>query len=199
LSDPVLHILAGPNGAGKTTLYERVIEPSTHLRFVNADRIAAEHWPGDELTHAYDAASCAAAERDRLIGARRSFVTESVFSHPSKIDLLASARHAGYLIALHVVMIPVELAVLRVNERVARGGHAVPRQKIVERFDRLWEHVAVAVPIAHEVFVYDNSDATRPLQIIVHLRDGHPVTISPWPAWTPRALLESTSFGPPRS
>lgn len=42
MSAPALHLLAGPNGAGKTTFVERVLKPVTHLRFVNADRIAAE-------------------------------------------------------------------------------------------------------------------------------------------------------------
>jgi hypothetical protein len=35
---------------------------------------------------------------------------------------------AGYLITLHVVMVPVDLAVLRVQERVVRCGHDVPQQ-----------------------------------------------------------------------
>ena len=55
MTDPVLHVLAGPNGAGKTTFYQRVLAPVTHLRFVNADLIAAEVWPGDPVAHAYDA------------------------------------------------------------------------------------------------------------------------------------------------
>jgi len=43
MADPVLHLLAGPNGAGKSTLHEKVIGPTTHLEFVNADVIGS--WP----------------------------------------------------------------------------------------------------------------------------------------------------------
>jgi predicted ABC-type ATPase len=192
VSDPVLHVLAGPNGAGKTTLYERVIEPVTHLRFVNADRIAAVEWPDEQLAHGYEAAQRAAEERTRLIGERRSFVTETVFSHPSKIDLLTAARRAGYLVTLHVVMVPVDLAVLRVGDRVARGGHDVPEQKIVDRWGRLWTHVAAAVPAADEVFVYDNSDARHPYRRIAHFRNGRPLGRPDWPGWTPEALRALT-------
>lgn len=192
MNDPVLHVLAGPNGAGKTTLYERVIEPVTHLRFVNADRIAAAEWPGEELAHGYEAAHRAAEERDKLIGERRSFVTETVFSHPSKVDLLTTARRAGYLITMHVVMVPADLAVLRVGDRVLRGGHDVPRQKIVDRWGRLWTHVAAAVPAADEVFVYDNSDAKRPYRRVAHFRSGRPVTPPDWPDWAPAALRALT-------
>ena len=48
MGDPVLHLVAGPNGAGKTTFHDRVLAPATSLPFVNADHLAARHWPGDE-------------------------------------------------------------------------------------------------------------------------------------------------------
>ena len=81
--DPVLHLIAGPNGAGKTTLATRVIAPVTHLPFINADVIAAQRWPDAQAEHAYDASQVAAEQRRELIGARASFITETVFSHPS--------------------------------------------------------------------------------------------------------------------
>jgi predicted ABC-type ATPase len=194
VTDPVLHVLAGPNGAGKTTLYERVIAPSTRLPFVNADVIAAREWPGAEAAHAYDAAKLAAAERTTLIEQRRSFVTETVFSHASKVELLAVARDRGYLITLHILLIPAELAVLRVGDRVGRGGHVVPERKIVERWERLWSHVVTAAPVANEVFVYDNSSASRPYRVVAHLRDGKAVRQPDWPDWTPEALRALPGF-----
>ena len=44
---------------------------------------------------------------------RTSFVTETVFSHPSKVDLVRAAAAAGYQVTLHVVMVPVDLSVAR--------------------------------------------------------------------------------------
>lgn len=80
--DPVLHLPAGPNGAGKSTLGERVTLPVTHLPFVNADILASRHGLTDAAS-TYWAAQLAAAERERLINARESFVTETLFSHRS--------------------------------------------------------------------------------------------------------------------
>ncbi len=40
---------------------------------------------------------------------------------------------AGHLVHLHVIMVPVELTVQRVLDRVQRGGHDVPEQKIRDR------------------------------------------------------------------
>lgn len=59
MSQPVLHLTVGPNGAGKSTWFTRVIGPATRLPFVNADQIAAQRWPGEEMAHAYDAAEAA--------------------------------------------------------------------------------------------------------------------------------------------
>lgn len=80
MSTPVVHIVAGPNGAGKTTFVLRVLQPVTHLPFVNADVIAAERWPDAQSEHAYDASRAAEAERQRLMARRVSFITETVFS-----------------------------------------------------------------------------------------------------------------------
>ncbi len=130
MADPVLHVIAGPNGAGKTTFYARILAPATHLEFVSADVIAADRWPGTEVEHAYDAAELATVARAERIGACRSFATETVFSHESKVALLRDAEAAGYRVTLHIVLIPEELAVARVVDRVTHGGHHVPEDKI---------------------------------------------------------------------
>src|SRR5436190_19961974 len=106
---PVLHVLAGPNGAGKSTLAERVLVPVTHLPFVNADLLAAEHWPGEEASHAEDGQRLASEERARLLAEGASFITETVFSHSSKVDLVREAVSLGYEVHLHVVLVPEEL------------------------------------------------------------------------------------------
>jgi predicted ABC-type ATPase len=186
--DPVLLVVAGPNGAGKTTFYERVIEPVTHLPFVNADRIAAERWPGASAEAAYRAAGIAAEERARRLGARESFVTETVFSHPSKLDLLRKAVEAGFRVHLHVVTVPVDLAVARVRNRVAEGGHPVPEDKIRARYHRLFDLLAVAVGQAHEARVYDNSRAATPFVPVAAYADGRPVGEPVWPPWIPDPL-----------
>ncbi len=142
MSDPVLHVVAGPNGAGKTTFYAEILGPVTHLDFVNADAIAAERWPEAPHQHAYEAADLAASERSRRIKARESFATQTQFSHASKVTLVREAEQAGYVIVVHVVLIPEDLAVARVASRVGHGGHDVPEDKVRARFHRLWGHPA---------------------------------------------------------
>jgi predicted ABC-type ATPase len=155
--------------------------------FVNADEIAKQRWPDDPLSHAYDAARVAAETRSRLIELGRSFIAETVFSHPSKLDLVRAARAADYTVVLHVLLVPEDLAVERVERRVLAGGHAVPEDKIRERHRRLWPLVATAATASDTATVYDNSRREGP-RIVARMSGGMAVGSASWPRWTPEAL-----------
>lgn len=173
MTRPHLVLLAGPNGAGKTALYESVISglfPT--LPFINADRLAAERWPGDEINHAYEASAMAAQCRDRMIEDRHSFVSETVFSHPSKIDLIRDAKQAGYEVWLIIVHVDAALAVERVRLRVVLGGHDVPEDKIRQRHARFLSLAEQALPLADRVLLYDNSAAGWGHVAIASVQDG---------------------------
>jgi predicted ABC-type ATPase len=190
VSTPVLHLIAGPNGAGKTTFYEKVLFPATWLPFINADLIAQERWPEDPLNHAYEAAAQAAELRRSAIEQRRSFAAETVFSHPSKLELLRTAAAAGYLRHLHIILIPEELAVRRVGVRVETGGHAVPEEKIRGRYRRLWGYVRRAIALTDETEILDNSSATTAFRLVARYFGGKLVGSAEWPSWTPPELTE---------
>ena len=182
---PVLHVVAGPNGSGKTTFCTRVLVPATRLPFVNADEIARTRWPGSEEAHGHDAARAAAQERDRRIAARRSFIAKTVFSHPSKLDLVLRATAAGYLVTLHIVLVPEELAVARVRLRAEQGGHTVPIAKVRARYRRLWPLLEKAALVADETVVYDNTRAASPFRVVARYRNGQTELRGDWPGWSP--------------
>jgi predicted ABC-type ATPase len=184
-----LDLVVGPNGAGKSTFIAFTLAPLLPRSvFVNADEIAKQRWPDDPAAHAYDAARIAADTRAKLIEAGVSFIAETVFSHPSKLDLMRSAHDAGYVIALHVVLIPEGLAVERVKRRVRHGGHDVPERKIRERHRRLWQLVADAIEIADTATVYDNSRRDGP-RIVAQLTAGTVIGAPTWPAWASEELF----------
>jgi predicted ABC-type ATPase len=188
VATPVLHLLVGPNGAGKTTFYERVLGPATGLPFINADLIAAARWPDEVAARAYDAAALAAEERRAAIASGRSFASETVFSHPSKLELLRLAAGAGYRCYLHVILIPEELAVARVAVRVQLSGHAVPEGKIRARFRRLWGLVRQAIAQVDEAQVLDNARAATPFRVVARYAGGAQLGPAAWPTWTPPEL-----------
>lgn len=185
-----LDLVVGPNGAGKSTFVAltlaRLLPRSV---FVNADEIAKQRWPDDPMGHSYDAARVAADTRARLIELGKPFIAETVFSHPSKLELIRSARVAGFTVALHVVLIPEDLAVERVKRRVMHGGHDVPESKIRERHRRLSELVVTAMPTVDTATVYDNSRRRGP-RIVAQMTAGTMIGSPSWPSWTPAPLVE---------
>ena len=190
MSTPVLYVLAGPDGAGKPTLFDRVLSKHIAVEFVDADHIAHDLWPGHEVERSYDAARIAAERRRQLLGDRRSFSAETVFSHESKLQLMRDAADLGYLVVLRVVLIPEDLAVARVADRVEVGGHHVPEDKVRGRYQRLWGHVRQAITIADETVVYDNTSASTPLRRIAVFGHGSLIGTPDWPGWVPADLLE---------
>lgn len=184
-----LDLVVGPNGAGKSTFVRFTLAPVwPAATFVNADVIAAQRWPENPAGHAYEAARVAAATRSRLIALGHPFIAETVFSHPSKLDLVDEASAAGYYVALHLLMVPEALAVARVAARVAAGGHGVPEDKVRGRYRRLWPLVADAIERADTATVWDNSRYEGPVIAALFSR-GVVVGDPSWPRWTPDPLI----------
>jgi predicted ABC-type ATPase len=183
-----LDLVVGPNGAGKSTFIAFTLSPLLPGSLVvNADEIARQRWPEDPASHAYDAARIAAETRAKLIELGRNFIAETVFSHPSKLDLIRSARGEGFTVVLHALLVPENLAVERVRHRVLAGGHHVPEAKIRQRHRRLWALVAEGVALSDIATVYDNSRLRGP-HIVAQLSGGEAVGSPDWPAWTPEEL-----------
>jgi predicted ABC-type ATPase len=190
-----LDLVVGPNGAGKSTFVRLTLAPLLpRSSFVNADLIAQQRWPDDPETHSYEAARIAAATREALIARREPFMAETVFSHASKLELLREASAAGYYTAVHVVLVPEELAVARVAARVATGGHTVPEEKIRGRYHRLWPLVADAIVLADTATVYDNSQRRGPI-VLANFIHGFGVGNPLWPSWTAEALTAHWPVG----
>ncbi|WP_343600696.1 zeta toxin family protein [Mycobacterium sp.] len=183
-----IDLVVGPNGAGKSTFTAFTLAPLlVGAVVVNADEIARQRWPDDPAAHAYDAARVAADTRSKLIELGRSFIAETVFSHPSKLELIRAAHAGGYVVVLHVLLVPEDLAVERVRLRVQAGGHDVPQVKIRQRYHRLWALVAHAIAAADTSAVYDNSRLEGP-RIVARLSGAEIVGCPAWPRWTPAPL-----------
>lgn len=112
----------------------------------------------------------------------------TVFSHPSKIEMVREAAHRGHLVTLRVLLVPENLAVARVANRAENGGHDVPEEKIRQRCRRLWPHIVEAIALAHETCVYDNTVAEDGMQLVARFERGRLAGDADWPAWAPVEL-----------
>lgn len=182
-------LLAGINGAGKSTFYDEFLL-GLKLPFINADRIALQLWPQEAELRAYEAGEAAARLRKQSLEAGQSFVTETVFSHVSKVDLMRDARRAGYrVILIYIHLDGPEMARLRVEERIARGGHSVPPEKLESRYRRLLANVQAAIQLADQALVYDNSFIDDPFRHIATIQSGMLTKhFEPVPAWLGQLL-----------
>ncbi len=185
-----LWLLVGGNGAGKSTFYRQFLA-STGLPFINADVLAKELDAEQPEAASYKAAKLAERLRLDLLRAGTSFCFETVFSHPSKIDFLASAKSAGYeIILIYVHLQSDQLNQARVAQRVAEGGHTVPSEKIISRIPRTMQYVSDALALADTVQLYDNSSHDEPFASVVSINRGElKMQKQPLPDWAKMILV----------
>jgi predicted ABC-type ATPase len=185
-----LWLLAGGNGAGKSTFYQQFLA-STGLPFINADILAKELDPEQPEAISYKAAKLAENLRLDLLRTGVSFCFETVFSHPSKIDFLATAKSAGYeIILIYIHLQNDQLNQARVLQRVIEGGHSVPSEKIISRIPRTMQYVRDALSLVDVVQFYDNSSHKHPFTSIALIQDGAlQIQQRPLPDWAEKMLV----------
>lgn len=192
---PTLFLIAGPNGAGKSTFYDTVLKPRVRAPFINADIIQRDELKAPSAEAAYEAAKIASARRDDCLRSARSFVTETVFSHPSKLEMLGAARKAGFRIVIfHLHLGSADLAVARVAARIEEGGHPVPETKIRERYARNQQLIHDAVLMADKGAVYDASRLNQAPRLLAKTSHGQADwTAQDLPEWFERLYTELTN------
>lgn len=131
--------------------------------------------------------------RERLLEARVSFTFETVMSHSSKIDVLRKAKDLGYRTYLYFVATDsVEINLSRVASRVRMGGHSVPDQKVVERYNRSLDMLYDAIRQTDRAFVFDNSSENCESHWIAEITNGKELVLKSnlVPKWFENALLQ---------
>ena len=159
-----LYIISGCNGAGKTTASYTVLPEILDCKeFVNADEIARGLSPFNPDSVAIEAGRLMLKRIDELLEKGETFSIETTLATKSYINLVRRARAKGYVIkVLFFWLNSPELALLRIAERVAKGGHNIP-EPIVRR-----RYVAGICNLFHLFMdevdywdIYDNSEYPR--------------------------------------
>lgn len=156
-------MIAGPNGSGKSTLTRELVGRGVELgRYINADEIDASlpGAPGEERSRR--AQALADEARRECMEQGISFAFETVMSHRSKIDVLRAARQRGYAVVIFFIALEdPQLNVERVRQRVALGGHPVPEDRIVARYERTLTLLPEAISLCDRAVLFDNSYRAR--------------------------------------
>jgi predicted ABC-type ATPase len=120
--------------------------------------------------NSYVAALFADFARNQLLKTGNTFSFESVFSDKRKLEFLENARSSGYRIYLYFVTTnDSSINVERVKQRVLAGGHAVDRQKIIDRYHRCMNLLFDIISISDRAFLFDNSNQ---MEFVCEVKDG---------------------------
>ncbi len=173
---PKLIVIAGPNGSGKTSVTSQILKHEwvEGCIYINPDNIAQDQfgdWNSPEAV--LKAAQLATTQREDCLKNGESFIFETVFSAPDKVDFLKRAKDAGFFVRLFFVGTNhPSINASRVAHRVMEGGHDVPISKIISRFYKSIQNCCPAASFVDRLYVYDNSVDYAPAQLLFRASSG---------------------------
>jgi len=149
----IFYIVAGANGSGKTTFAKEFTKES-NLYFLNADELAKSY------NSQIKAGKILFEKLENLIKQDKSFVIETTLSGKYLTKYIKTAKQNGFVVKLIYLFLETpEVNILRVKQRVLRGGHNVDKKDIIRRFYRSKEMFCkVYKNLVDEWAIYYNSD-----------------------------------------
>jgi predicted ABC-type ATPase len=103
---------------------------------------------------------------------------------------MREAKSHGWLIVLMYIGIDnPNMNVLRVADRVKLGGHDVPRQDILRRYERSLANLNKAAKIVDRLILYDNSTSADHQLLATIESDRAVVYVPELPSWVAKANL----------
>ena len=170
---PELFIISGANGSGKTTTAKQILPYFLDIyEYVNADEIAAGLSPFSPESVAIQAGKLTLKRLDYLCQNQIDFAFETTLSGLNYLRFLAKCKERNYQINLiYFWLNSPELAITRVKQRVASGGHNIPEDTIIRRYYRGQKNLVESyLPLCDTWIIYDNS--SLPSQLIAEKGQG---------------------------
>jgi predicted ABC-type ATPase len=133
-----IYVIAGPNGSGKTTFAMKFLPEYVKCpNFINADLIAKGLAPFEPERAAIKAGKMVLEQIQEYVDKGFDFAFETTLSGKSYYNLMKKFKTAGYGLHLFFLWLPApELAIARIKDRVAEGGHNIPNSDVRRRFGR---------------------------------------------------------------
>lgn len=162
---PIFWIVAGPNGSGKSSIYQDTdIEAfARSVWIINPDLLTVRIRDVEQLSQRkanLEAVKRIEAWLEASIRAHQTVGVETVLSTDKYRRLVRKAKKLGFEVRLtYVILDSPERCIERVKLRVAKGGHAVPKTKIVNRYFRSLYQLPWFLEQADQALLFNNSGA----------------------------------------
>ena len=173
---PVLIVIAGPNGSGKTSTTRLVIkhEWADQCVYINPDEIAqTKYGDWNDVNAVRQAVEYCEEWREQLLRDHKDFIFETVLSSDGKVDFLKRAKEEGYFIRMFFMCTESPtINAARIANRVMEGGHDVPIQKIISRYEKAIVNAVKVMRFADRAYFYDNSIDNQNAQLLFRTTEG---------------------------
>ena len=148
-------IVAGVNGCGKSSLTGVLRTEINNLgRIIDVDKITAAC--GGNLL---EGGKRAVALIDECLEKEICFTQETTLSGRKTLDTVKRAIAKDYYIRLYYVGLDtMEESLLRIENRVKRGGHNINTDTVANRFSKRFEDLLAVLPYCNEANFYDNDN-----------------------------------------
>jgi predicted ABC-type ATPase len=206
-SPPRIYVLAGVNGAGKSSILGAALREAG-ADYFNPDELARELVARGRTPAEANAEAWATGRTllERAIDERLTFAFETTLGGNTIPRLLAGAARRGLeLFVGYVGLDSADLHVARVAQRVRRGGHDIPEERIRERYERSLMNLVALLPAITELRLLDNSADADPAAgvapepvLILHLRRGNivaPPDLAATPPWARPVVAAALKAG----
>ena len=157
---PKLYIISGCNGSGKTTASYTLLPDLLNCReFVNSDEFAKSFSPFDPGAASVTASRYMLMKINYLLERNLDFAVETTLATRTLLHIVKDAKARGYESTLMYFWLnSPDLAIQRVRNRVAAGGHNIPDAVVRRRYVMGLQYFFDAyIPVVDRWVLADNS------------------------------------------
>jgi predicted ABC-type ATPase len=159
--------------------------------FVNADEIARGLSPFQPEKVAIEAGRIMLQRIEELLKKQEDFAIETTLATRSYVQTIKKAKENGYNVTLvYFWLNSPELAIARVNGRVAEGGHDIPEKVIRRRYTKgIFNLFKLFIPICDYWIVINNSQ--NPYEIVAEGQEDQELNIQNKQIWNKLKILSN--------
>ena len=145
-------IIGGVNGCGKSSLTGALKAERSDLGLIiDVDKLAAQ------LGSPVEGGKAAVRKIDECLEKGISFTQETTLSGARTERTIRRAKERGYTIRLYYIGLDtMEESLGRIANRVAKGGHDIPKADVERRFQSRFTDVLRVLPYSDEARFFDN-------------------------------------------